>query len=69
MEMHVASVKMVTFEALQSYVSYSRTHLRRLEKQGKFPQRVRMGNCPRRGRIMWVETEVEAWRQERMAKR
>ena len=37
-------------------VPYTYMHLQRLEKDGKFPKRVKIGH-----RIAWVETEIDAW--------
>lgn len=45
-------------------VTYSNWHISRLEKAGKFPQRVKFG-----ARVFWVEDEVDAWIQERIAER
>jgi len=42
-------------------VPYSREHLYRLEKSGKFPKRIRVGP----NRIAWDESEVDAWLEER----
>ena len=38
-------------------ISYSANHIRRLEAQGDFPRRVRIGA----NRIAWLRAEVEAW--------
>ena len=38
-------------------IAYSRAHLARLEKAGRFPQRVRLSA----NRVAWVESEVIAW--------
>ena len=46
-------------------ISYSRPHLRRLEAAGKFPKRVYMGE----GRVAWVESEIDAWLEEKLADR
>jgi prophage regulatory protein len=43
-------------------VPYSRAHLYRLEDQGDFPKRKRIGT----NRIAWVRTEVEQWLAQRM---
>jgi prophage regulatory protein len=42
-----------------------RTTIWRLEKAGKFPQRVRISA----GRVAWCEAEVEAWRTGLLASR
>ena len=43
-------------------VPSSRAHLYRLEDQGDFPKRRRIGP----NRIAWVRTEVEQWLAQRM---
>ncbi|WP_409188946.1 helix-turn-helix transcriptional regulator [Bradyrhizobium sp. RDM4] len=59
--------KLVTFDELGERFSirYSRTHLARLEKQGKFPIRVAIGEK----RIGWVESELEAHIDAMLTKR
>ncbi|MFN0218243.1 MAG: helix-turn-helix transcriptional regulator [Hyphomicrobium sp.] len=42
-------------------VPYSAQHLLRLEKQGKFPKRIRIGER----RVGWRLSEIEAWLDER----
>jgi prophage regulatory protein len=42
-------------------VPYSAQHLLRLEKQGKFPKRIRIGER----RVEWRLSEIEAWLEER----
>lgn len=46
-------------------VPYSFTHIKRLEDAGKFPLRVKLGQC----RVAWVAEEVEAWIEERISQR
>lgn len=46
-------------------VSYSRVHLGRLEKAGKFPKRVPLGGST----VAWLESELAAWLAERAASR
>ena len=43
-------------------VPYSRAHLYRLEEQGEFPKRRRIGP----NRVAWIRTEVEQWLAKRM---
>ena len=43
-------------------VQYSRAHLYRLENQGEFPKRRRIG----RNRIAWERAEVEQWLSNKM---
>lgn len=60
--------RFVSMKVVQQLTSYSRTHIARLEKAGKFPQRVRLSPHPR-GRMAWVESEVIDWMQQRMSER
>lgn len=46
-------------------VAYSPAHIDRLEAQGKFPKRLRLGQQ----RVAWVEQEIDDWIQERIAER
>jgi prophage regulatory protein len=46
-------------------IPYSFQHIARLEKAGKFPKRIRLGQ----NRVAWVMAEVEAWIDERLAER
>lgn len=45
--------------------TYSRAHLDRLETEGRFPKRVRLGQA----RVAWVEEEVDDWIAARVAER
>ena len=49
-------------DEVNARIPYSRAHLYRLEDQGDFPKRKRIGA----NRIAWVRTEVEQWLAERM---
>jgi len=46
-------------------IPYSFQHIARLEKAGRFPRRIALGQ----NRVAWLLTEVEAWLDERIAKR
>jgi prophage regulatory protein len=58
-------MRLLSKAQVQERVLYSPTHLYRLEKRRQFPQRVRLGPS----RVGWVESEVDAWIKDRMAKR
>jgi len=47
---------------VEARVPYSRAHLYRLEDQGEFPKRKRIGA----NRIAWVRAEIEQWLAMRM---
>lgn len=46
-------------------IPYSLQHIARLEAAGKFPHRIKLGQC----RVAYVEEEIEAWISERIAHR
>lgn len=50
---------------IQNFAPYSLNHIRRLEAQGKFPKRIRIGE----NRVAWRRDEVEAWVQDRIDER
>ena len=61
----VFQMKLLSKRQLKELVLYSPQHIDRLEKAGKFPKRVRLGNGPR-SRVGWIEQEVTDWVQERI---
>jgi len=56
---------MISSEQLADIVPYSQNQLRRLEAQGRFPKRVRIGP----NRVAWVQEEIERWFETRMDER
>ena len=52
-------------QELTGLVPFSPNHLRRLEAQGDFPRRVRIGA----NRIAWLRDEVEQWLADRVGAR
>jgi prophage regulatory protein len=46
-------------------VSFTSVHLLRLEKLGRFPRRIRVGE----NRVGWIEAEIDQYLQERIAER
>ncbi|QCO05475.1 helix-turn-helix transcriptional regulator [Azospirillum argentinense] len=59
------STRILRFKQLRERVPFSRMHIDRLEKAGKFPKRVRIGE----NSVGWLENEVEAWIASRAAAR
>lgn len=57
------ALRIITWKQLSQRVPYSRQHIARLEKIGKFPQRIRIGSG--RGRVGWLDHLVDAWILER----
>ena len=55
-------MKILSKKALRELVLYSPQHIARLEKAGKFPKRVKLGE----NRVGWVEQEVLDWLDERL---
>ncbi len=58
-------LSLLSLDDLQRIVPLSRTTIWRLERQGDFPRRIRIGP----NRVAWVEIEVEAWINDRLAER
>jgi prophage regulatory protein len=61
-------MKLLSKRQLKELVLYSPQHIQRLEDAGRFPRRVRLGNCPR-SRVGWIESEVLDWLHERIERR
>jgi prophage regulatory protein len=59
-----APVRLIRFPEVQRRVSLGKVALWRLRREGRFPQPVRLGS-----RIAFIESEVEAWIEERIRER
>lgn len=57
--------RLVRFEELRSRIGYTRSYILRLEKSGKFPKRVKLGN----NSVAWLESDVNNWINEKVAAR
>ena len=57
--------RLITKAELRQIVPYTGQHILRLEKDGKFPRRIRVGA----NRVAWLLSEVEAWLAARVAER
>lgn len=55
--MRILSKRQVT-----DLVLYSPQHIARLEKAGKFPERIRLGP----NRVGWIESEVLEWIEDKL---
>ena len=62
MKQHVVQSELMLAPEVDARVPYSRAHLYRLEDQGEFPKRKRIGA----NRIAWVRAEIEQWLSERL---
>lgn len=58
-------MRILSKRQVKELVLYSPQHIARLEKAGKFPKRVQLGP----NRVGWVETEIQEWLSERLARR
>lgn len=58
-------LNIITRKALLQMVPYTPQHILRLEKKGRFPKRIRIGE----NRVGWLLSEVQAWLQSRIAER
>ena len=57
--------RLITKKQLHDMVPYTPQHILRLEKDGRFPKRVRIGE----NRVAWLLAEVEHWIAVRVAQR
>ena len=62
MKQHVVQSELMLAPEVDARVPYSRAHLYRLEDQGEFPKRKRIGA----NRIAWKRAEVEEWLSTRL---
>jgi prophage regulatory protein len=58
-------MRLLSRKQVRDLVLYSPQHIARLEAAGKFPKRVKLGQC----RVGWVEQEVQDWITARIAER
>jgi prophage regulatory protein len=60
-------VRLLSYDELRPLkgIPYSKVHIWRLEREGRFPKRVPLGES----RHGWVESEIDNWIAERMASR
>ena len=56
------AIRVIGHRELLDRVPYSRVQIWRLERQDKFPRRVRLGP----NRIGWLESEVDDWIRSRL---
>ena len=54
--------KLILSDDIIKIIPYSQNHIRRLEAQGDFPKRIRIGA----NRVAWLRDEVEKWIEERV---
>jgi predicted DNA-binding transcriptional regulator AlpA len=61
-------MRLLSKKEVKALVIYSYAHIARLEAEGKFPQRVRLGEG-RYCRVGWVEREIYEWIEARISAR
>lgn len=61
-------MKFLSKKQVRDIVGLSYAHTHRLEKDGLFPQRVKLGHH-HNSRAMYVEDEITDWMHERIAER
>ena len=57
--------ELIVADEIAQRIPYSQNQLRRLEAQGSFPKRVRIGA----NRVAWVRQEVDDWLKSRISER
>lgn len=57
--------RIITEKELGDRVPYSASQIRRLEKAGTFPRRIKLGP----NRVGWVASEIEEWLRQRLDER
>ena len=57
-------LEFITRHELRRLVPYTPQHILRLEKKGKFPKRIKVGER----RVVWRWNEVLAWREQKSRK-
>ncbi|MFM9942169.1 MAG: helix-turn-helix transcriptional regulator [Hyphomicrobiaceae bacterium] len=61
----VRPLRVISWRELSEMIPFTRQHILRLEKAGKFPRRIRIGTK----RVGWLYSEIEAWITGRAALR
>ena len=67
-ERAMSAKKLLNWKQVRDRIPLSRTHVTRLEKQGKFPKRHRAGDYLT-SRVFWIEDEIDAHIQKLLDKR
>jgi prophage regulatory protein len=58
-------LRCVSLSEVCEIIPYSRSQIWRLERQGRFPKRVRIGP----NRVAWLQTEIESWLNKKLKER
>ena len=65
MDNNTSVKKFIVLPQVQEIVTYSASHIWRLERSGQFPRRVRLGG----NRVAWLQSEVNSWVDGKIASR
>jgi|SRR5258708_6601752 prophage regulatory protein len=66
---NIANVdRIIRWKELSQLIPYSAMHIRRLEKLGRFPKRIKLG-VGKRAAVGWSFREIIQWTSARMAAR
>ena len=58
-------MRVLTKKVVSGRVCYSENHIDRMEADGRFPKRIKLGP----NRVGWLETEVDDWIAEKARER
>jgi prophage regulatory protein len=58
-------MKLLSKKQVREKVVYSIQHITRLEQDGKFPKRIRLGD----NRVGWLESEIDDWIAQKILER
>jgi prophage regulatory protein len=65
MNSNATAKKFIVLDQVKEIVTYSASHIWRLERSGQFPQRVRLGP----NKVAWLKSEVTDWVESKLAAR
>ena len=63
--MTVRTLRVISWRDLSEMIPFTRQHILRLEKAGRFPRRLQIGAR----RVGWVASEIEDWLAAKMNNR
>ncbi len=58
-------MRVLTKKAVSGRVNYSGNHIDRMEADGRFPKRIKLGP----NRVGWLESEIDDWIAEKVRER
>lgn len=57
-------MRIIRMPDVERKTGYSAIHIYRLERQGDFPQKIKLGKGPT-GAVGWFEDDVDAWLEQK----